>query len=300
MATRRPGKPHPMQGQAGPFAGCSPRSRSAASDGWLLTTESGLPVCYGKAPLRRGFSMARRRRSRPARGPAAEPGGVTLPFWAIISSADEHPIAARRAFGPPPRTRRPSRRNRGSGLTRVFRNAERPRVAALRALLMLVAAIAIGVGGVLAGKASVDDGAPSAAPNRAAAGAGAGAGADAGADATAAKRELRAVKAGLEAQIARLKKSEASSLSRAERAEKARAAWRARALRAERGVRARAAARRRSAARRGASRTRRRAPASPRPRAAPAPPPPPAAAVVPPPPPARPAPPPPPGPEFPF
>ena len=28
--TRRPGKPHPVQGQAGPFAGCPPRSRSAA------------------------------------------------------------------------------------------------------------------------------------------------------------------------------------------------------------------------------------------------------------------------------
>ena len=30
VVTRRPGKPHPMQGQAGPFAGCPPRSRSAA------------------------------------------------------------------------------------------------------------------------------------------------------------------------------------------------------------------------------------------------------------------------------
>ena len=29
------------------------------SDGWLLTTESGLQACYGKAPLRRGFSIAR-------------------------------------------------------------------------------------------------------------------------------------------------------------------------------------------------------------------------------------------------
>src|SRR3954451_5392142 len=30
MATWRPGKPHRVQGQAGPFAGCPPRSRSAA------------------------------------------------------------------------------------------------------------------------------------------------------------------------------------------------------------------------------------------------------------------------------
>src|SRR4051794_4714461 len=30
MATWRPGKPHRVQGQAGPFVGCPPRSRSAA------------------------------------------------------------------------------------------------------------------------------------------------------------------------------------------------------------------------------------------------------------------------------
>ena len=28
------------------------------TDRWLRTTESGLQACYGKAPLRRGFSMS--------------------------------------------------------------------------------------------------------------------------------------------------------------------------------------------------------------------------------------------------
>ena len=46
-----------MQGQTGPFAGCPPRSRWAAQMDGCSTTESGLSTCYGKAPLRRGFSM---------------------------------------------------------------------------------------------------------------------------------------------------------------------------------------------------------------------------------------------------
>src|SRR3954471_8907051 len=39
-----------MQGQAGPFAGCPPRSRSAAKMDGCSTTESGLPARYGEAP----------------------------------------------------------------------------------------------------------------------------------------------------------------------------------------------------------------------------------------------------------
>src|SRR3954451_7501597 len=53
--TRRLGKPHPVQGRAGPMTRPA-EVQVARRDGWLSTTESGLPACYGEAPPRRGFS----------------------------------------------------------------------------------------------------------------------------------------------------------------------------------------------------------------------------------------------------
>ena len=91
MATRRPGKPHPMQGQAGPFAGCPPRSRSAAQmDGcsrqnpaYRSATErprSGGAFLYPeKQGTRQGRSDGRPWRSlwNPL-GASARPGPVTF------------------------------------------------------------------------------------------------------------------------------------------------------------------------------------------------------------------------------
>src|SRR4051794_6847727 len=61
------GKPHPVQGQAGTstlpaesqVGRRTPRGAGPAQagpDGWLLTTESGLPASYGEAPRKRGLS----------------------------------------------------------------------------------------------------------------------------------------------------------------------------------------------------------------------------------------------------
>src|SRR3954451_19467097 len=83
MATWRPGKPHPMQGQAGPFAGCPPRSRSAAQMDGCSTTESGLSACYGKAPQTRGFSIGC---ARCCRG-ASDAGGLRLARAALDRTA---------------------------------------------------------------------------------------------------------------------------------------------------------------------------------------------------------------------
>ena len=142
MATRRPGKPHSMQGQAGPFAGCSPRSRSAASDGWLLTTESGLSVRYGKPPQLRGFSTSRashrveRRRGRLRRDPRRRLRGA-----AATRSPDRRadPRGARRRAAHRQRRRghrqlraRRPRRRRGRALGRDARAATAPSSAVRR------------------------------------------------------------------------------------------------------------------------------------------------------------------------
>ena len=142
MATRRPGKPHSMQGQAGPFAGCPPRSRSAASDGWLLTTESGLSVRYGKPPQLRGFSMSRashrveRRRGRLRRDPRRRLRGA-----AATRSPDRRadPRGARRRAAHRQRRRghrqlraRRPRRRRGRALGRDARAATAPSSAVRR------------------------------------------------------------------------------------------------------------------------------------------------------------------------
>ena len=85
MATRRPGKPHPVQGQAGTLtlpaesqvgrrARMRPFRASRGADGWLLTTESGLPASYGRGPALRGFSHSGGRFSRQISAPAGYSG----------------------------------------------------------------------------------------------------------------------------------------------------------------------------------------------------------------------------------
>jgi hypothetical protein len=118
----------------------------------------------------------------------------------------------------------------------VFRNADRPRVAALLAFLGLLGAIGLGVIGLMVGKASVDE--PSNTKLERATG-----------ETTDAERELRTLKIVLESRTSKLEASEARWRARAMRAEQALERWRARARRAERRVRVRAAARRAGRAR---------------------------------------------------
>ena len=59
VVTRRPGKPHPMQGQAGPFAGCPPRSRSAAQMDDCPRQDPAYRPATGTAPPRRGRPISR-------------------------------------------------------------------------------------------------------------------------------------------------------------------------------------------------------------------------------------------------
>jgi hypothetical protein len=46
-----------VQGEQGPHSGCPPMGPGSCREGWSPSTESGLQACYGKAPLRWGFSM---------------------------------------------------------------------------------------------------------------------------------------------------------------------------------------------------------------------------------------------------
>jgi len=116
----------------------------------------------------------------------------------------------------------------------MIRNAERPRVAALLAVL---AAIALAAGGVMIGKASVDGDGPTAAQLQHETFA-----------AAAAKRETASLRTSLETRITALEKSRKAWRTRTQRAEALTKRWRARARRAERRARTRTAASRRSTA----------------------------------------------------
>ncbi|MGH2942198.1 MAG: hypothetical protein ACRDLN_05430, partial [Solirubrobacteraceae bacterium] len=99
----------------------------------------------------------------------------------------------------------------------MFRNAQRPRVAALLTLLVVLTAVVFGVVGLIVGKGSVDEGASSAEPARPAG------------ETAAASREQQTVRTSLEARIGKLETSESSWRTRATRAEQALERRRARA-----------------------------------------------------------------------
>lgn len=105
----------------------------------------------------------------------------------------------------------------------MFRRAERPRVAALKAgLAAFVVVIVVAAGGGVVGKASVEDGVTPAQLHRAAA------------SAAGAKRELAAIRSSLGAQVDELEQSKMRWRARARRAEALTERWRLRAQRAER------------------------------------------------------------------
>lgn len=107
-----------------------------------------------------------------------------------------------------------------------MRSVERPRVVILTVVLGVLVALALLGGGVLLGRASVEDKGPTPAQLR-----------HATAATSAAKRELVTARTYLTARVSQLEHSETSWRNRAHRAERLRTKWRKRALRAERRAR---------------------------------------------------------------
>jgi hypothetical protein len=103
VVTRRPGKPHPMQGQAGPFAGCPPRSRSAAKmDGcsrqnpaYRLATEgprhAGAFYVSGQERAVPAGARPDPRRARSRRAARAVPDGAAS-CWMAMGGAERRRV----------------------------------------------------------------------------------------------------------------------------------------------------------------------------------------------------------------
>lgn len=105
----------------------------------------------------------------------------------------------------------------------MFQEAERPRVAVLKAALAALAVVlVVATGGAVVGKASVDEGPTPLELNRAVA------------SGAAARRELAAVKSSVGAHLSELERSKMRWRARARRAEALTKRWRQRAHRAER------------------------------------------------------------------
>src|SRR3954453_22928509 len=117
--TRRPGKPHPMQGQAGPFAGCPPRSRSAAEMDGCSRQNPAYRLATERAPTMGALSICPMTVPFSPADSIAQTGDLSGGLWdarglALRARACEHVFAHDRLRPPAPlRTLR--RRGRAGG-----------------------------------------------------------------------------------------------------------------------------------------------------------------------------------------